>query len=92
MVLYCIYRFQGLHHQFLASALAVKMAHEIDPNYQVGCMQIMATNLHHLKQLHAFVQYDFLSNLLYMNLLLFHHRQSYHMHLNHFLQINKRII
>jgi len=37
-------RFQGLHHQFLASALAVKMAHEIDPNYQVGCMQIMATS------------------------------------------------
>ena len=26
-------RFQGLHHQFVASALAVKMAHEIDPNY-----------------------------------------------------------
>ncbi len=37
-------RFQGLHHQFLASALAVKMAHEIDPEYQVGCMQIMATS------------------------------------------------
>ena len=37
-------RFQGLHHQFIASALAVKMAHEIDPNYQVGCMQIMATS------------------------------------------------
>lgn len=37
-------RFQGLHHQFVASALAVKMAHEIDSNYQVGCMQIMATS------------------------------------------------
>lgn len=37
-------RFQGLHHQFLASALAVKMAHEIDPEYRVGCMQIMATS------------------------------------------------
>ncbi|MGM9913247.1 glycoside hydrolase family 1 protein [Floccifex sp.] len=37
-------RFQGLHHQFIASALAVQMAHEIDPNYQVGCMNIMATN------------------------------------------------
>lgn len=36
-------RFQGLHHQFVASAKAVKMAHEIDPNYQVGCMQIYAT-------------------------------------------------
>ena len=31
-------RFQALHHEFVASALAVKMAHEIDPNYKVGCM------------------------------------------------------
>ena len=37
-------RFQALHHEFVASALAVKMAHEIDPNYKVGCMQIMATS------------------------------------------------
>lgn len=37
-------RFQALHHEFVASALAVKLAHEIDPNYQVGCMQIMATS------------------------------------------------
>ena len=29
---------QSLHHQFLASAHAVKMAHEIDPDYRVGCM------------------------------------------------------
>lgn len=36
-------RFQGLHHQFVASAKAVKLAHEIDPNYRVGCMQIFAT-------------------------------------------------
>lgn len=27
-----------LHHQFLASARAVKRAHAIDPAYQVGCM------------------------------------------------------
>jgi len=27
-----------LHNQFLASARAVKRAHEIDPEYQVGCM------------------------------------------------------
>lgn len=33
-------RYQGLHHMFVASALAVKMAHEIDPNYQVGNMMI----------------------------------------------------
>ena len=31
-------RFQGLHHQFVASALTVRMAHEIDPDYKVGCM------------------------------------------------------
>lgn len=36
-------RYQGLHHQFVASALAVKLAHEIDDNYKVGCMQLFAT-------------------------------------------------
>lgn len=36
-------RFQGLHHQFIASALAVQLAHKIDPEYKVGCMQIFAT-------------------------------------------------
>lgn len=36
-------RFQGLHHQFVASAKAVQMAHEIDPDYRVGCMQLFAT-------------------------------------------------
>ena len=30
--------YQHLHHQFLASAHAVRMAHEIDPAYKVGCM------------------------------------------------------
>lgn len=30
--------YQHLHYQFVASARAVKMAHEIDPNYMVGCM------------------------------------------------------
>lgn len=29
---------QAAHHQLVASALAVKMAHEIDPENQVGCM------------------------------------------------------
>lgn len=37
-------RFQALHHQFVASAQAVKMAHETDPENQVGCMQIIATS------------------------------------------------
>lgn len=31
-------RFQAMHHQLVASALAVKMAHEIDSSYQLGCM------------------------------------------------------
>lgn len=37
-------RFQGLHHMFLASAQAVKLAHEIDPNYKVGNMMIYAAS------------------------------------------------
>ena len=36
-------RYQGLHHMFVASALAVKMAHEMDPSYQVGNMIIYST-------------------------------------------------
>lgn len=31
-------QYQALHHQLVASALAVKMAHEISDDYQVGCM------------------------------------------------------
>lgn len=30
--------YQVLHNQFVASAHAVKIAHDIDPNYKVGCM------------------------------------------------------
>ena len=37
-------RYQGLHHMLVASALAVKMAHEIDPNYRVGNMMIYSAN------------------------------------------------
>lgn len=37
-------RFQGLHHMFLASAKAVKMAHEIDPDFQMGNMMIYAAS------------------------------------------------
>lgn len=36
-------RFQGLHHQFVASAKAVKMAHMIDNNNKVGCMILFGT-------------------------------------------------
>lgn len=31
-------RYTALHHQFLASAKAVQLAHRIDPENQVGCM------------------------------------------------------
>ena len=31
-------RYQAMHHQLVASALAVKMAHEVDPENKVGCM------------------------------------------------------
>lgn len=31
-------RYQGLHHQFVASARAVKLGHEINPDFQIGCM------------------------------------------------------
>lgn len=31
-------RMQALHHQFIASAKAVALGHEIDPNNNIGCM------------------------------------------------------
>jgi 6-phospho-beta-glucosidase len=31
-------RYQGLHHQFVASAKAVKLGHSINPEFQIGCM------------------------------------------------------
>ncbi|WP_337031699.1 glycoside hydrolase family 1 protein [Paenibacillus illinoisensis] len=31
-------RFQALHHQFVASARAVKLAHDINPDFKLGCM------------------------------------------------------
>ncbi|KOS01994.1 MULTISPECIES: glycoside hydrolase family 1 protein [Paenibacillus] len=31
-------KYQSAHHQFIASALAVKACHEIIPNSQIGCM------------------------------------------------------
>lgn len=36
-------RFQALHNELVASAKAVQLAHEIDSNYKVGCMQVFAT-------------------------------------------------
>jgi len=31
-------RYQALHYQFVASSKAVRLAHEINPNFKVGCM------------------------------------------------------
>ncbi len=30
--------YQAVHHEFVASALAVKKGHEINPDFQIGCM------------------------------------------------------
>lgn len=30
--------YQAIHHQFVASALATKIGHEINPNFMIGCM------------------------------------------------------
>jgi 6-phospho-beta-glucosidase len=36
-------RYQGLHHQFVASALAVKIAHDKYPQFKIGNMSLFAT-------------------------------------------------
>ena len=36
--------YQAMHHELVASALAVKIAHEINPNFQVGCMILGVPN------------------------------------------------
>ncbi len=35
-------RFQALHHQFVASAMVTKLAHEQYPQFQIGCMCIFS--------------------------------------------------
>lgn len=35
--------FQAWHHQFVASALAVKIGHELNPDLKIGCMIVYAT-------------------------------------------------
>lgn len=37
-------RYNALHHQFIASALAVKLAHDKYPEFKMGCMNIYATS------------------------------------------------
>lgn len=40
-------RFQALHHQFIASARAVKLGHKINPDFKIGCMIAYMTNYPH---------------------------------------------
>lgn len=35
--------YQAMHHELVASALATKAAHEIDPEYKIGCMVVGIT-------------------------------------------------
>lgn len=37
-------RFQGLHHQFVASAKAVQLGHKINPDFKIGCMIAFMTS------------------------------------------------
>ena len=37
-------KYQAAHHELLASAVATKIAHEVDPENQVGCMLAAGTN------------------------------------------------
>lgn len=37
-------RFQALHHQFVASSRAVKLAHSINPDFKIGSMTAYETN------------------------------------------------
>ena len=38
-------KYQGAHHQLVASALATKLGHEIDPENKIGCMPVSYTHL-----------------------------------------------
>ena len=31
-------KYQAAHNELVASAMATKLAHEINPNFQIGCM------------------------------------------------------
>ncbi|MFS0941865.1 6-phospho-beta-glucosidase [Enterococcus sp. DIV0182] len=37
-------KYQAAHHELVASAIATKIAHEVDPNNQVGCMLAAGAN------------------------------------------------
>lgn len=40
-------KYQATHHELVASAIATKLAHEIDPNNKVGCMLAAGQNYPH---------------------------------------------
>lgn len=46
--------FQGLHHQYVAAALSTKIAHEINPDNQIGCMVAYFTTYAHTCALKMF--------------------------------------
>ena len=36
--------YQAIHHELVASALAVKIGHEINPEFKIGCMILGVPN------------------------------------------------
>lgn len=64
--------FQGLHHQFVAAAKAAKLAHEIDPNNQIGSMVAYFTtyaNTCRPEDAIAMQKEDQMKNLFYLDIL-----------------------
>lgn len=37
-------RYQSLHHQFVANALAIQLGHKINPTFKIGCMLAVTQN------------------------------------------------
>jgi len=63
--------FQGLHHQYVAAALSTKLAHEIDPDNQIGCMVAYFTTYAHTcapEDVLAMQEDDQLRNLMYLDI------------------------
>lgn len=65
--------FQALHHEFVASALASKLAHEIDSNYEVGAMIAYFTSYPYTckpEDVLKNMQFDHMRNLFFYDVLL----------------------
>lgn len=65
--------FQALHHEFIASALACKLAHEIDPNYEVGAMPSYFTSYPYTckpEDVLKNMEFDHMRNLFFYDILL----------------------